>query len=33
MKARLGVAGITNAVHIHPALSEVVHRAFTEFYQ
>lgn len=29
MKARLGVQGITSAVHIHPALSEVVQRAFT----
>jgi len=28
MKAKLGVKGITNAVHIHPALSEVVQRAF-----
>ena len=28
MKAGLGVNGILDAVHIHPALSEVVHRAF-----
>jgi len=28
MKAKLGVKGITKAVHIHPALSEVVQRAF-----
>src|SRR5574341_2110557 len=28
MKAKLGVKGITDAVHIHPALSEVVQRAF-----
>ena len=31
MKARLGAMGITNAVHIHPALSEVVQRAFNRF--
>lgn len=30
MKAKLGVNGITNAVHIHPALSEVVQRAFNQ---
>jgi dihydrolipoamide dehydrogenase len=30
MKAGLGVRGITNAVHIHPALSEVVQRAFSK---
>ena len=28
MKADLGASGITRAVHIHPALSEVVQRAF-----
>jgi dihydrolipoamide dehydrogenase len=28
MKAKLGAMGIVNAVHIHPALSEVVQRAF-----
>ncbi len=28
MKARLGVNGILNAVHVHPALPEVVQRAF-----
>lgn len=28
MKSRLGVHGITSAVHIHPALNEVVQRAF-----
>ena len=28
MKANLGAAGITQAVHVHPALSEVVQRAF-----
>ncbi len=31
MKSKLGVDGITKAVHIHPALSEVVHRAFKQF--
>ncbi len=31
VKARLGVDGITKAVHIHPALSEVVQRAFNRF--
>jgi len=30
MKAGLGVDGIINAVHIHPALSEVVQRAFNQ---
>jgi dihydrolipoamide dehydrogenase len=30
MKAKLGVEGITRAVHIHPALSEVVQRAFNQ---
>ncbi len=30
MKARLGTDGITKAVHIHPALSEVVQRAFKQ---
>jgi len=33
MKARLGAEGITKAVHIHPALSEVVQRAFSQFQQ
>jgi len=33
MKARLGAKGITKAVHIHPALSEVVQRAFSQFQQ
>ena len=28
IKAGLGAAGITKAIHIHPALSEVVQRAF-----
>ncbi len=28
MKAGLGVSGITGAVHVHPALSEVIQRAF-----
>ncbi len=28
MKSKLGVKGILNAVHVHPALSEVVQRAF-----
>jgi len=31
MKSKLGVDGITKAVHIHPALSEVVQRAFKQF--
>ncbi len=31
MKAKLGVDGINSAVHIHPALSEVVQRAFNQF--
>ncbi len=31
MKAHLGIGGITDAVHIHPALSEVVQRAFNQF--
>ncbi len=30
MKAKLGAKGIIDAVHIHPALSEVVQRAFTQ---
>jgi dihydrolipoamide dehydrogenase len=33
MKAKLGVEGITSAVHIHPALSEVVQRAFNRLKQ
>ncbi|HLF55077.1 MAG TPA: dihydrolipoyl dehydrogenase [Candidatus Nanoarchaeia archaeon] len=33
MKSRLGITGITSAVHIHPALSEVVQRAFNQFWQ
>ncbi len=31
MKAKLGAEGITKAVHIHPALSEAVQRAFNQF--
>ena len=30
MKAKLGVDGITHAIHVHPALSEVVQRAFNQ---
>lgn len=30
MKAKLGTTGITDATHIHPALSEVVQRAFLQ---
>ncbi len=33
MKARPGIVRITSAVHIHPALSEVVQRAFNQFWQ
>ncbi len=31
MKAKLGVKSLQNAIHIHPALSEVVQRAFNQF--
>lgn len=30
MKSKLGIKGITQAVHIHPALSEVVQRTFNQ---
>ena len=33
MRARLGVKGILDAVHIHPALPEVVQRAFSAIQQ